>query len=99
MKLIPTILSALTLLVGSVYAIPQGGTSTSSTRPPPTITIGPIRPTESCTCPGPLLCCSSIVDSESPDGEKVLDQLGVDISGTHIPVGVQCFPYSPFVGL
>ena len=84
-----SILFSLTLIT-AVHAVPQ-------ITPTPTITIGPVRPTEACTCPGPTaLCCSSIVDSGSPTGQKVISALGINITGMDVPVGVQCVPFSPF---
>ena len=60
----------------------------------PTGTIGPVRPTE-CVCPGRLLCCRSLVSSEDPAAQGPLNQLGVVVDGTDIPIGLGCTPYDP----
>jgi hypothetical protein len=50
----------------------------------------PPTPSATCTCPGPILCCNEIVDSESADGQAILSGLGVTITGSHIPLGKGC---------
>jgi hypothetical protein len=92
-------LLALALTVTSAFAAPQDVTSpTPTTRPPPDTIIGPIRPTatfappDTCSCPGPVLCCIEIVDSTSATGQKILELLGYAIKGPQgFPVGVSCW--------
>ena len=63
--------------------------------PGPRPTIGPVIP-DQCICPGKVLCCKEVVDSSTRLGHYYLGQLGVEISGTSVPVGISCKPYDRF---
>ena len=89
MNLLAAITVSLLLATGGVLAVPQADT------PTPTSPILPPEPSATCSCPGPILCCSGIVKSTSDEGQKVLEELGVGIKGVTIPVGVQCRPHYP----
>jgi hypothetical protein len=90
---------ALTSIVFTATPPVSAGSTASLTTLRPTVTNGPedVLPSAACLCPGPILCCSEVVDSQSELGGKVLEELGVAIEGAHLPVGVDCFVWSPYV--
>jgi hypothetical protein len=50
-----------------------------------------------CICPErqKLLCCKGVVSSLEDLARERLKELGIELEGINVPVGVSCVPYDP----
>ncbi|KAI0079770.1 fungal hydrophobin [Panus rudis PR-1116 ss-1] len=97
-----TVVSVLFFVVLAV-ATPWGAPPPSTTKPPTTTTTTivvtatppastPI-PANSCST-GPIQCCNSVQQANSPGVSSLLGLLGIVLSGTNVLAGIGCSPIS-----